>query len=200
MTKQTVTHKTDPRPDTPACTATDPDFQMNRRQFLFGAGATITLLSMPGWLRRIGMPAQMQAQIAGYPRQLLGKLSQLQLGEAVAFNYPWDHPNAANFLIKLGQPAGSGIGPDNDVVAFNSFCTHQGGPLVGKFNAEVGAAGPCPLHWTTFDLTRFGMVVSGHATQGLPQIILESEGDDIYATGVMGLIFGYYNNLADPTA
>jgi arsenite oxidase small subunit len=39
------------------------------------------------------------------------------------------------------------------------------------------------------------MVVSGHATQGLPQIILELEGDDILATGVLGLIFGYHDNL-----
>jgi arsenite oxidase small subunit len=42
------------------------------------------------------------------------------------------------------------------------------------------------------------MVVSGHATQGLPQIILETDGDDIIATGVMGLIFSYYDNHVDP--
>jgi arsenite oxidase small subunit len=42
------------------------------------------------------------------------------------------------------------------------------------------------------------MVVSGHATQGLPQIILELEGDDIMATGVMGLIFGYHDNQVNP--
>lgn len=50
-------------------------------------------------------------------------------------------------------------------------------------------------HWTTFDLTRHGMVVSGHATQGLPQVVLELDGDDIVAFGVLGLIFGYGNNL-----
>jgi arsenite oxidase small subunit len=122
------------------------------------------------------------------------------VGEAVAFNYPWDHANAANFLIKLGQAAGGGVGPDQDVVAFNSFCTHQGGSLAGKFNAQFGVAGPCPLHWTTFDLTRHGMVVAGHATLGLPQIMLETDGDDIYAVGVIGLIFGYHDNSVDPTA
>jgi arsenite oxidase small subunit len=42
------------------------------------------------------------------------------------------------------------------------------------------------------------MVVSGHATQGLPQIILETEGDEIFAVGAMGLIFGYYDNRIDP--
>ena len=75
-----------------------------------------------------------------------------------------------------------------DIVAFNSFCTHMGGPLAGTFKADQGVAGPCPLHWTLFDLTRHGMVVAGHATMGLPQITLELDGDDILATGVMGLI------------
>ncbi len=34
----------------------------------------------------------------------------------------------------------------------------------------------------------------------LLQLILETEGDDIFATGVMGLIFGDHNNRVDPTA
>jgi arsenite oxidase small subunit len=182
------------------CEAAHLNVLMSRRQFLFGAGATMVWLTLPGWMRRLGMPPRVQAQVAEYPRQRIGRLSELKVGEPVEFRYPWDHPNATNFLIKLGQPAGGGVGPDRDVVAFNSFCTHQGGPLAGKFNADVGVAGPCPLHWTTFDLTRHGMVVSGHATLGLPQIILETDGDDIYAVGVMGLIFGYHNNRVKPTA
>ena len=47
---------------------------------------------------------------------------------------------------------------------------------------------------TTFDLTRHGMVVAGHATDNLPQVVLELEGDDIYAQGVLGLIYGYSSN------
>jgi arsenite oxidase small subunit len=47
------------------------------------------------------------------------------------------------------------------------------------------------LHLTTFDLTRHGMVISGHATESLPQIVLEVQGDDIYAVGVQGLVYGY---------
>jgi arsenite oxidase small subunit len=181
-----------------SCAPSDAGLALSRRQFLFGAGGAIAWLSLPPWMRGLGMPDRVQAQIAEYPRQRIGALGQLMVGEPVAFNYPWDHANAANALIKLGERAGGGVGPDEDVVAFNSFCTHQGASLTGKFNAEVGVAGPCPLHWTTFDLTRHGMVVSGHATLGLPQIILETDGDDIYAAGVMGLIFGYYDNLVDP--
>lgn len=187
-----------PQPD--ACEATSERFLVNRRQFLFGSGAAVTMLSMPRWMLGRGMPAQVQAQVAEFDRRSIAKLSQLKTGDVLPFTYPWEHPQSANFLIKLGSQAGGGIGPDQDIVAFNSYCTHQGGPLVGKFSPERGVAGPCPLHWTSFDLTRHGMVITGHASLGLPQILLSLEGDDIVATGVMGLIFGYYDNAVDPTA
>ncbi|MEZ6152138.1 MAG: hypothetical protein R3C09_18710 [Pirellulaceae bacterium] len=55
------------------------------------------------------------------------------------------------------------------------------------------------LYLTTFDLTRHGIVVAGHATERLPQIILEIDGDQIYATGIVGLLYGYHqSNRRDP--
>lgn len=168
--------------------------QINRRQFLFGAGATVVSLALPG-LGTAAIPAQR----ADYPRKRVGKMSQLPNRQPIEFRYPWDHPNAVNYLVQLNEPAGGGIGSDKNIVAFNSLCTHQGGSMAGTFNTQIGVAGPCPLHWTTFDLTRHGMVVSGHSTLGLPQILLETEGDEIFAVGVLGLIFGYYDNRVSPT-
>lgn len=182
------------------CSATSPAFMLNRRTLLFGTGAALTWLTLPSWMQGRGMPARVQAQVAEFESQSIASFSQLAVGEPIAFTYPWDHPNSTNYLIKLGQPAGGGIGPDADIVAFNSYCTHMGGPLTGTFDAEQGVAGPCPLHWTLFDLTRHGMVVAGHATLGLPQITLELAGDDILATGVIGLIFGYHDNSVDPNS
>ncbi|MBT6910082.1 MAG: arsenate reductase (azurin) small subunit, partial [Rhodospirillaceae bacterium] len=52
-----------------------------------------------------------------------------------------------------------------------------------------------PLHLSTYDLTRHGILISGQAYQSLPQVLLELDGDDIYAVGVFGLIFGRYDNL-----
>ena len=172
----------------------------SRRDFLKLSGSALVALTLPPHLRRPGLPARLYARQVEYPRQVIGRLSELEFGQPVSFNYPWEHPASTNFLIKLNEPAGGGVGPDQNVVAFNSLCTHQGGPLAGQFHGDRGVAGPCPLHLTTFDLTRHGMVISGHATLGLPQIILETEGDDIIATGVLGLIFGYHSNLADPNA
>ena len=171
---------------------------VSRRDFLKLGSAAVVTITLPKYLRKVGLPTTFQANLAQYERQAIARLSQLKPNEPVAFNYPWDDSASANFLIMLNEPAGGGIGPDQNVVAFNSFCTHQGGPLNGQFQGDKGIAGPCPLHWTTFDLTRHGMVISGHATQGLPQILLETEGDDIYAVGVMGLVYGYYDNKVEP--
>jgi len=171
---------------------------ISRRKFLQLGGAAVVTISLPAYLRKPGMASAFKANLVQYERKVIGKLSELKPGEAVPFNYPWEDANSANFLIMLDGPAGGGVGPDENVVAFNSFCPHQGGPLAGQFHGDKGIAGPCPLHWTTFDLNRHGMVISGHATQGLPQITLELDGDDIVATGVMGLIFGYTDNKENP--
>jgi arsenite oxidase small subunit len=39
------------------------------------------------------------------------------------------------------------------------------------------------------------MIIGGHATESLPQVLLELEGDNIYAVGMIGLIYGRYDNL-----
>ncbi|MBI5899854.1 MAG: arsenate reductase (azurin) small subunit [Rhodocyclales bacterium] len=161
---------------------------MSRRQFLLSGGAIITLAALPG------LSYAAQALKADYPRQKIGKLSALKAGVPVEFAYPYK--DVRNILVKLGAPAGAGIGAESDVVAFNQQCTHMGGPLDGTYKARHQVLGPCPLHLTTFDLTRHGMVVSGHGTESLPQILLETQGDDIYAVGVMGLIWGYSANVA----
>jgi arsenite oxidase small subunit len=163
---------------------------MSRRQFLLTGGVLVTLATAPSF----AFATPMQALKADYPRVKIGRLSALKQGVPVEFSYPY--PNVRNILVKLGAPAGAGVGKETDVVAFNQQCTHMGGPLGGTYKAQHQVLGPCPLHLTTFDLTRHGMVVSGHATESLPQIVLETQGDDIYAVGVLGLIYGYSANVA----
>lgn len=165
---------------------------MSRRQFLLAGAAVVALDAVPG----VGL-AQAQPQLAlraEYPRQRIGSLSKLATGKPVTFSYPYK--NVRNMLVKLGTPAGGGVGPDQDVVAFNLQCTHMGGPLDGTYKEAHQVLGPCPLHLTTFDLTRHGMVAAGHATESLPQIVLELDGDSIFAAGVLGLLYGYSSNLA----
>jgi len=167
---------------------------IDRRAFLFRSGAllggTLLLTNIPGLQGQA-----LAAEVVGYPRKRIGKLSALAVNQPVAFRYPDEGRNSESLLIRLGEPAGGGIGPGRDVVAFNALCPHMGGQLAKSFQGGDQALGPCPLHQSTFDLTRHGMVISGHATESLPQVLLELEGDDIYAVGLIGLIFGRYDNL-----
>ena len=133
--------------------------------------------------------------VATYPRKKIAKLGELKTDVPIGFEYPDDGAFASSMLVKMGTEAGGGIGPQKDVVAFNYFCTHQGGDLSGTYKGDTKSLGACPLHLSTYDLTRHGILISGQAYQSLPQVLLELDGDDIYAVGVFGLIFGRYDNL-----
>ncbi len=162
-----------------------------RRQFLLASGittATILLTGIPGFGTK-----EAEAVLSKYPRLKIGKLSALKKDKPITFNYPTT--DIANMLVKLGVPAGGGIGPNKDVVAFNPVCTHMGGNLKKVYNPEYKILGQCPYHQSTFDLTRHGMIISGHATASLPQVMLELVGDDIYATAVIGLVYGRNSNI-----
>lgn len=172
----------------------DPSCLMSRRLFLLSSGAsTATVMVMLD----AGTPhaRELPAQVATYPRKFIAKLSDLETDVPFDFNYPDDGAYSESMLVKLGVPAGGAIGPDQDVVAFSYTCTHQGGTLFATYRGDTKSLGPCPLHLSTYDLTRHGILISGQAYQSLPQVLLELDGDEIYAVGMFGLIFGRYDNL-----
>ena len=154
-----------------------------RRSLLLAGASLVTMKTLGGLAAAF--------ELKEYPRTRIASLGEIELDEPYVFQYPEDDAYATNVLVKLGEEAGGGVGPDRDIVAFNQLCTHMGGPLAGTYKKEHKVLGPCPLHLTTFDLTRHGMVISGHATDTLPQIVLEIEGTEIYATGIMGLLYGH---------
>jgi len=167
---------------------------VSRRNFLIGTGATtatVMVVLNPGTADAKTVPAQ----VATYPRKLIGKLSQLKQDKPLDFSYPDEGSHSDCMVVKLGVEAGGGIGKGKDIVAYNYACTHQGNSLAGSYKADTKSLGACALHLSTYDLTRHGILISGQAYQSLPQILLEVEGDNIYATGVFGLIFGRENNL-----
>ena len=105
-----------------------------------------------------------------------------------------DHFDRLSVMVKLDQPVAGGVGPDEDIVAYSSRCTHMG-CIVSEYQPEYNALGPCPCHFSTFDLANNGMVTLGQATQNLPQVVLTVEGEDIYATWVLRLVYGYADTL-----
>lgn len=167
---------------------------INRRQFLFASGATaftvmVTMQTGPG------KAEQVPALVSTYPRKKIGKVSELKQDVPLEFEYPDEGDFAASMLVKTGVESGGGVGKGKDIVAFNLTCTHQGGDMTDSYKPAHKALGPCPLHLSTYDLTRHGILISGQAYQSLPQVLLELDGDDIYAVGMFGLIYGRYDNL-----
>ncbi|MBA2277961.1 MAG: arsenate reductase (azurin) small subunit [Chloroflexia bacterium] len=148
--------------------------------------------------RRVGAQEANKVVLAysDYPDVAIANLADLKDGEPVFFDYP--QAGQRNMLVKLGQgrTAEEGVGPGSDVVAYSAFCAHMGAPLDTVYNHEHAVLGPCPLHFSTFDLAKSGILVMGKATQPLPQVVLAVDAAGaITATGMYGLIYGWPANL-----
>jgi arsenite oxidase small subunit len=168
---------------------------LDRRAFLqrSTAGATTILLGELFAGRVLAQDADQAVALQNLARVRIATQSQLTNNEPELFDYPSEGAHSGAMLVKLGKRAGGGIGPGQDIVAFSTRCTHMGGDMSDGFVGEYQAIG-CGEHLTTFDLTRHGLVIAGHATSTLPQIVLELDGDDIYAIGIIGLLFGHHRN------
>ena len=172
---------------------------MTRRTFLMTgsaatAASTVGISLFPGAANAFSSTAQ----VVGYPRKKIAKLSQLKDNKPFDFNYPEDIRNNQCMLVKMGgAQAGGGVGKQKDIVAFSYLCTHQGGPMQGSYRVagDQRVLGQCPFHLSTYDLRRHGIIVSGQAYESLPQVLLEIDGDDVYAVGMLGLVFGRNTNL-----
>ena len=171
-----------------------PKCLMSRRHFLLTSGAA-TATVMVVLNEGTALAQQVPGVVATYPRKFITTLRSLRRDKPIDFEYPDTGAYSESMIVKLGVPAGGGIGRGRDVVAFNYICTHQGGDLTGSYKADTKSLGACVLHLSTYDLTRHGILISGQAYQSLPQVLLELDGDRIYAVGVFGLIFGRYDNL-----
>jgi arsenite oxidase small subunit len=168
---------------------------VSRREFLYaggaaGAGAALFVF-LPSVFKSDGTVVP-GAVVGLYPQIEVARLSELQEGVPVFFDYP--QVGQANILVKMGEPVNHGVGPDGDIVAFSRICTHMGCPI-GEYKHDHKILGPCPCHFTTFDLIHGGMVTLGQATQNLPQVLLNVEGDSVNAGGLMRLLYGYNNSL-----
>ncbi len=133
------------------------------------------------------------AVLASFDRVKVAQLSDLSVGEPAFFDYPYE--GASNMVVRTAEPALGGVDADRDVVAFSNQCTHMGCPIT-EYHADTHVLGPCPCHFSSFDLSRDGIVAFGQATQNLPRVLLEVDGDDLYATGLFRLVYGHGNNLA----
>ncbi len=177
---------------------------VTRRAFLSKAASVsgavaVGIFAFPQGLEAVeAVSASVLRITRSYTAFKVARIANLVEGEPVDFSYPL--VGHINFLIKLGTPAWDGVGPDKDIVSFNYLCSHMGCPLTGKYNHDHKMLGPCPCHFSRFDLTKNGIMILGQATQSIPQVMLEVREGDIFAVAVSGLVYGYWNNLENGTS
>jgi len=133
------------------------------------------------------------ARLASFPRTRVASVSGLAVGEPQFFDYPFE--GQSNIIVKTGNQSLGGVGDDRDIVSYSNLCTHMGCPVT-EYQIDSSVLGPCPCHFSSFDLSRDGQVGFGQATQNLPRILLEVDSGDIYATGVFRLVYGQSDSLA----
>ncbi|MBC8365711.1 MAG: arsenate reductase (azurin) small subunit [Actinobacteria bacterium] len=170
---------------------------LTRREFVF-LGAAGGAAAAAGVILPVGLSwdrdedGEVTALVLQYPEVVVGSYLELEIGTPSTFEYP--APGQPNVLARLGMPAEHGIGPEEDLVAFSSLCTHMGCPVT-EFQSDEGVLGPCPCHFTSFDLAHDGQPAIGQATQRLPRVLLRLDGDEIVATGLRRHVYGYADNL-----
>ncbi len=195
----------------PESNPSPPKHEKSRRNFLKIAISFSALLLIGGitaLTRSLTNPApQGQNTALAFPRVKVAQLSDLQTNQPVLFNYPLD--NEPNILVKLGQKADSGVGPDGDIVAYSALCQHlgcvfgfQATGTSPKCNSAYTASSPvgyCCCHGSIFDFLHQARVVSGPSPRQQPQVILELDGSgNIYAVGMTPpTIFGHNTGSSD---
>lgn len=128
-----------------------------------------------------------------FPRVKVAQLADLKVNQPVVFEYPLD--NEPNILVKLGQKADGGVGPDGDLVAFSGVCQHLGciyafqalgtSPECNQSHRAEGPEGYCCCHGSIFDFLHGAKVVSGPSPRPQPQVVLEvDESGNVFATGM----------------
>lgn len=167
---------------------------ITRRNFLksTATGALSSTVTMTTGILASAKQPVPTTTILAYEKLRIATLDELRVGQPLEFLYP----DAASpcILLKLGKPAPGGVGPDGDIVAYSSRCTHLGCPL--RFEQSTLTL-KCPCHYSIFDVELRGQMVVGQATENLPQVTLAFDQTTgfIHALSVTGLIYGRQSNI-----
>jgi arsenite oxidase small subunit len=155
-----------------------------RREFIRLGGT-----GLAGAVAAHAVPGEAAAPPA-YPVVRVAPLKDVARGAVVPFAYP--DPRSPAVLLRLGEPALGGVGPNQEIVAYSTLCTHKGCPVRFRPDRKLMI---CPCHFSTFDPAKSGALVIGQASQRLPQIELRVEGGLVEAVGLSGLIYGRHTNI-----
>lgn len=174
------------------------DSKLSRRFFLKATGSGAAALGAAG---TAALPATAEAQTRTattgattlpYPKRAVAKAGALPMNQAVNFNYP--DASSPCVAIRMGSPVPGGVGPNKDIVAFSTMCTHMGCPVAYESGTKTFK---CGCHFSMFDPENGGQMVFGQATEDLPRVVLEYDPrtDSVAAVGIDGLLYGRQSNI-----
>ncbi len=174
------------------------DAKLNRRFFLKNSGSAAAVLgSVVIPIKNADAATAAKASTAGattlaYPKKGVGKAGGMPVNQAVSFSYP--DASSPCYAIRMGNAVPGGIGPNQDIVAYSSLCTHMGCPVAYDGGTKTFK---CGCHFSVFDPEMGGQMVCGQATENLPKIRLEYDAktDSVNAVGIDGLIYGRQANI-----
>ena len=176
-------------PDAKASPPAGPGISRRRFLELTGVGAGgVVVGGVIGY--EIAKSGQQAGAVTTFPESTLAKVSDLKVGQVTTAKYPDD--KSPIMIFKVGTKVQDGVGPDGDIVAYSSICTHLGCAVAWKPETKVIS---CPCHFSSFDPARGGMMIMGQATTNLPQVILKVDSGNLIGTGMRGLIWGRQTNL-----
>ena len=173
------------------------DVKVSRRLFLKtsgGAAATVGAAGaalLPATANAAAL-AGSTATTLNYPKRGVGKAGGMPVNQVVAFSYP--DPSSPCVAIRMGSAVPDGVGPNKDIVAFSTLCTHMGCPVQYDGGTKVFK---CNCHFSMFDAEQGGQMIRGQATEDLPRVLLDYDAktDTVSAVGVDGLIYGRQANI-----
>lgn len=172
------------------------EHKLSRRIFLKSSGSAAAVVGTagaalaPGQAHAAGASGSTSTNLS-YPRRSVGKAGGMPVNQAVGFSYP--DSSSPCVAIRMGSAVPGGVGPNKDIVAYSTLCTHMGCPVQYDSGTKVFK---CGCHFSMFDAENSGQMVCGQATEDLPRVLLDydAKNDTVTAVGVDGLIYGRQAN------
>ncbi len=120
------------------------DMKHSRRFFLKSSGGAAALAgSMVIPIHNASAATPPAGAVSGstslpYPKKSVGKVGAMPVNQITNFSYP--DASSPCYALRLGKPVVGGVGPNNDIVAYSTMCTHMGCPVAydgGTQNLQV---------------------------------------------------------------
>ena len=100
---------------------------ITRREFLKATGSVAVAAPVAASSTAEAAVGEVGRANLQYPVKAVGRESAMNATQPLAFTYP--DASSPCVALKMGSPVPGGVGPNRDIVAFSTLCTHMGCPV-----------------------------------------------------------------------